>query len=293
MISRVTNQTMMDSAQRNLQSSSSQLAKLQDRASTLKAIGRPSDDPAAAAAALQVRAQQSATDQYGRNIENGNGWLATVDTTMSSASFILNRVRDLTVQGANGGVSSGAKEALAVEITGLKTDLLSQANTKFMSRNIFAGNSNDSSPFSSTAPYTVPAGGAVERRVGNETSIRVDADGAAVFGTGDTSVFALLDKITADLTSGADVSAHLKDLEARMTAISSRHAEVGTRQAQLLRAQETNTALKGTLEATRSGIEDLDLGKAILDLQLQATNYQAALAVTAKVLPMSLMDFLR
>ncbi len=292
MLSRVTNQTLMASAQRNLQSNSSQLAKLQDRAHTLKAIDRPSDDPAAAAAALQVRAQQTAADQYGRNIDNGNGWLATIDTTMSAVSFILNRVQDLTVQGSNGGLSSGAKEAIAVEINGLKTDLLSQANAKFMGRNIFAGNSNEPSPFS-TAPYNVPAGGAVERRVGDGTTIRVDADGAAIFGSGTDSVFALLDKISGDLTSGADVSANLKDLDARMTAIRAQHTEVGTRQAQLLRAGEANTVLKGTLEATRASIEDLDLGKAILDLQLQATNYQAALAVTAKVLPMSLMDFLR
>jgi flagellar hook-associated protein 3 FlgL len=37
----------------------------------------------------------------------------------------------------------------------------------------------------------------------------------------------------------------------------------------------------------------VDLGRAILDLQLQTTNYSAALAVTAKVLPPTLMDFLR
>ena len=50
MLTRITNQMMMASAQRNLQSSSAQLALRQDQASTLKAINRPSDDPVGTAA---------------------------------------------------------------------------------------------------------------------------------------------------------------------------------------------------------------------------------------------------
>jgi flagellar hook-associated protein 3 FlgL len=50
---------------------------------------------------------------------------------------------------------------------------------------------------------------------------------------------------------------------------------------------------QGALEARRADIEEVDMGKAFLELQLQQTNYSAALAVTAKVLPQSLMDFLR
>jgi flagellar hook-associated protein 3 FlgL len=42
-----------------------------------------------------------------------------------------------------------------------------------------------------------------------------------------------------------------------------------------------------------SDIEDVDLPKAIMDLQIQQTSYQAALAATAKVIQPSLIDFLR
>ncbi len=49
----------------------------------------------------------------------------------------------------------------------------------------------------------------------------------------------------------------------------------------------------GTLEAQRSSVEDLDLATVILDLQVQEVNYQSALAVTARVLQPTLMDFLR
>ncbi|MCY0903370.1 flagellar hook-associated protein FlgL [Arthrobacter sp. H14-L1] len=301
MLSRVTNQTMMASAQRNLQASNAELARLQDRAQTLKAIGRPSDDPSATAQALQIRAQQTATNQYGRNIDDGAGWLSTIDTAMGNVSGIMNRVRDLTVQGSNGSLNQGGRDALAAEIDGLRTDLLSQANTKYLGRNVFAGNSDAASPFPSTAavpPATRPVLGAVERRIGTDTTVRVDADGAGIFGTdgnsADPSVFDLLKNIVDDLKSpGADVSKHLSALDKRMTSMITDRTVIGTRQAQLDRAKEANTSLQGTLEASRAGVEDLDLGKAILDLQLQSTSYQAALAVTAKVLPMSLMDFLR
>jgi len=42
-----------------------------------------------------------------------------------------------------------------------------------------------------------------------------------------------------------------------------------------------------------SDIEDIDLPKTIMDMQLQQTSYQAALAATAKVIQPSLIDFLR
>jgi flagellar hook-associated protein 3 FlgL len=47
-----------------------------------------------------------------------------------------------------------------------------------------------------------------------------------------------------------------------------------------------------SLEAQRADVEDVDLGKAILDLKAQELSYQAALAVTARALQPSLMDFL-
>ena len=78
-----------------------------------------------------------------------------------------------------------------------------------------------------------------------------------------------------------------------MNTVLAHHSVLGSRDAQLQRAQEVNMQQQGALEARRSEIEDVDLGTAILQLQVQQVNYQAALAVTAKVLPPTLMDFLR
>ena len=76
---RVTNQTMAASAQRNLQASLQQMARLQEQGSSQKRILTPSDDPRGTADVIAIRSQQRAAEQYERNIGNGEGWLTTVD----------------------------------------------------------------------------------------------------------------------------------------------------------------------------------------------------------------------
>ncbi|MFJ5860971.1 flagellar hook-associated protein FlgL [Pseudarthrobacter sp. NPDC092439] len=295
MITRSTNQTLSIAAQRTLQSNMTRMAALQEKVASQQKITRPSDDPSGTAASLKVRAEQAAADQYGRNIANGNGWLTTLDTAMSTATGILNRVRDLTIQGANDSVPPAARQAIAVELEGLRADLLSQANTQYLGRSVFAGTSDAAGAFTVDNPpvFTGVPGAAVERRIAPGTTVRVCTDGAAVFGTGTDSVFSLVDSIVADLRSGVNVSRHLAAIDARHEVFIGQYADIGTRHAQLLRAEEINMDLSGLLEAQRSGVEDVDTAQAILDMNLQEVNYRTALAVTAKVLQPTLMDFLR
>jgi flagellar hook-associated protein 3 FlgL len=291
-INRVTNQGIAMSAQRNLQSSLQQLAKLQDTASSLKRIAQPSDDPAGTADSMRVRSEQAATTQYARNIDDGNGWLTTVDTALGRATDIIGRVRDLTVQGANdGAMSATQKEAIAVELESLRAELLTTANTKYLGRTVFAGNSDAGVAFTAELAFT-GTGTGVERRIGTDTAIRVDADGAAAFGVGATSVFALVDSIVGDLRSGTNVSARITEIDSRLQSILGQHGAVGARQAQVIKAEGTNVEKSVSLEAQRAGIEDVDLGQIVLQLKAQEISYQAALSVTARALQPSLMDFL-
>ncbi|TFD21758.1 flagellar hook-associated protein FlgL [Cryobacterium sp. TMS1-13-1] len=308
MITRVTGQTQMRAAQRNLQDNMAQLSKLQEQASTLKAINRSSDDPTAAASALAVRAEQAATGQYSRNANDGDNWLTTIDSAMSATSDIMIRVRDLTVQGTNGAINATAKEAIAVELEGLKAELLTQANTTYVGRSVFAGNSDAKAAFvadpdTGILSYTGVSGSGVpnspvERRISADTTVRVDGDGAAIFGgSAGESVFDLLDDVIASLrgtsTTGATVSSHLTNIDTRMGKMTSEWATIGARQVQVERAQENLLSKTGALETQRVGLEDVDLTQIVLELQLQQVSYQSALAVTAKVLQPTLMDFLR
>ncbi|WP_028277066.1 flagellar hook-associated protein FlgL [Arthrobacter sp. I3] len=307
MLNRVTNLTMSAAAQRTLQTQQSKLAQLQEKATTLDKISRPSDDPAATAQALDTRARLAANAQYGRNIDDGASWLNAADSALSQATNVMNRILDLTVQAGNGALNQAGKDAIAVELEGLNKDLLSTANSKHLGRNIFAGSSDAATAFSPAIPAdpSIPgdtgtppvfngvAGGSVERRISADRTVRVDADGAAIFGSGSGSVFDAVTKTIESLRKGEDATVNLTNLQASFKNIVSGRAEIGTRQVQLERAGNVNTELEATLDAQKMGIEKADLGSVIMDLKLQETNYQVALAATARVLQPTLMDFLR
>ncbi|GIT78554.1 flagellar hook-associated protein FlgL [Leifsonia sp. LS1] len=294
MFTRVTNATQTLGAQRNLQLSLQRQQQLYDQATSRRQITKPSDDPTATASALGVRADQAATAQYKRNADNGDAWLTTADSTLNSVEDIMRRVRDLTVSGANdGSLSTEAKEAIATELDGLKKSLLSLANTSYLGRTVFAGNSDAGVAFQPDYSFTGASGSTVERRIGPDTTVRVDADGAAVFGTGAGSVFALLDAISNDLRTGVNVGPRLGEIDDRTKAIVGEHAEIGGRQTRIDKAKDMLAVGANSLEAQRSSIEDVDLSKVLLDLKTQDVNYQTAIAVTARVLQPTLMDFLR
>ncbi|MGY2743682.1 flagellar hook-associated protein FlgL [Pseudarthrobacter sp. O4] len=295
MLDRVTNLTMSANAQRTLQTQQSRLAELQEKATTLNKISRPSDDPAATAKALETRALLAATAQYGRNIDDGGTWLTAADSALEQATNVMHRVKDLTVLAGNGSLNQSGKDAIAFELEALSKDLVSIANSKHLGRNIFAGSSDAAAAFSSAAPpvFNGVSGSAVERRVSATQTVRVDADGEAIFGSGTGSLFDVVSKIAADLRSGTDITPRLAAVETGFKNVVNGRAEIGTRQSQLERAGNVNTELEATLDAQRTGIEKADLGSVIMDLKLQETNYQVALAATARVLQPTLMDFLR
>ena len=293
MLTRVTNQMTALQSQQHLQAGSVRLSQAQERATSLDKLSRPSDDPTATAEALRVKSLQSAHAQHTRNVADGDGWLSTTDSALIAADSLMAKVRELTLQGANGALSPNAKEAVAVELEGLKADLLGVANTSINGRSVFAGTSDAGVAFRADYSWTGTAGSSVTRRIGPETTVAVDSDGSAAFGTGASSVFALIDDIATSLRTGGDVASHLTTVDARVSGLRSVQSDMGARHAQLLRAEDTLMDTKVTLEAQRAGLEDLDLGQAVLDLQLQNNSYQAALQVTAKVLQVSLMDFLR
>ncbi|TFD78942.1 hypothetical protein E3T53_08925 [Cryobacterium psychrophilum] len=110
---------------------------------------------------------------------------------------------------------------------------------------------------------------------------------------GNPSVFSLFDTVVGNLRDGTPVSDQLTAIDARLATIIGQRSEVGARQARLERAQGGLLEQSGALEAQRSRVEDIDLAKVILDLKLQEVTYQSALAVTARVLQPTLMDFLR
>ncbi|PYY51296.1 flagellar hook-associated protein 3 [Curtobacterium sp. MCSS17_011] len=293
MITRVTTQMSMAAASARLQAGAARVAELTDQATTLRAIQKPSDDPVGTASSMQVRKEQAAAAQYSRNANDAAAWLATTDSALSGVYSVLNNVRDLTVRAANSGTMSDTdRDAFVTQFRSLKADLEARANTTYGTRSVFAGSSTAAVAYDPATGWAT-SGTDVSRRVGDGTTVRVDTSGTAVFGSGDDSVFGMIDSIVSDLQNGVNVNARIGDVDTALGTVRGAQADVGVRHAAALAAQDSLKSATVSLESRRAGIEDVDLAKAVLDLQVQQTNYQAALAVTAKVLQPTLMDYLR
>ena len=297
MINRVTHLTVQRSTLANLQVNLGKMSDLQGRLSGGKVITKPSDDPAGTASVLTLRAEKRANEQYSRNAADGIGWLSTVDTALQNAVANVRQARDLTVKGANTGASSQAtRDAIASELRGVRDAMLDQANATYLGRSVFAGTASGPAFAAGTYDWANAARPTDEvlRRVGPHTQVRADADGSKAFGTGATSVFALIDTIASDIQNNTgDISAHIGELDTALNGMLGELADVGTRYKQLTTAQSTIETAVTDLKGQISDIEDIDLAETLIELQSQEVAYQAALGATARVLQPSLMDFLR
>lgn len=290
---RVTNTMQAAQLNRTLQETFARQAKLLEQGSSGKRLTRASDDPSGAADAMGLRARAAAEAQYERNIDNGNGWLAVIDSALSQATDILQRVRDLALQGGSDTSSASARHSLAVEVDQLKEAMLSLANTTHMGRTVFAGTSDEGVAFRPDYTFTGAPGATVERRVADNETVRVDVDGTDVFGQGATSVFALFDQISADLKANTNTSASVAQIDAAIDKVLSAQTTVGARMNRLERAAETVSANQIGFAERLSAIEDVDLAELSIDLQLTQMSYQASLQIGAAVLSTSLLDFIR
>ena len=298
MINRVTQQTVQRTTLANVQLNLAKMSDLQARMSSGKLITKPSDDPAGTATAMSLRSQVRAAEQFSRNADDGVGWLSTVDFALNASVTDLRKARDLTVQGGNGSLNAAGREAIARQLEGVRDGLLAQANATYLGRSVFAGTSDAGVAFTDGAavpPYawTGTAGATVDRRLATDTTVRADADGATVFGTGAGSVFALIDSIAADLRAGLNVGPRLTEIDTRMDTMLGELSGAGTRYNQMTAGQDLTGKAVMDLTSQLGRVEDIDLAATILDLESQEVAYKGALGAAARVLQPTLMDFLR
>ena len=139
----------------NLQRNIAKGAKIQDQLSSGKQLNRPSDSPAGTVSALQLRGETRTSMQYTRNADDGLGWLGTLEQTLGSSSTLVNRARDLTVQGLNSTTNGAqANEALATEIDQIRESLVSYANTRYLDRPVFGGNTTEPVAYDKDGGFT-------------------------------------------------------------------------------------------------------------------------------------------
>jgi flagellar hook-associated protein 3 FlgL len=293
---RVTDSSMTTKALGDLQRSQARSQKLQSQISSGKQLTRPSDSPTGTVTSLQLRGEVRATQQYSRNADDGLGWLGAIQDSLSDASTSVIRVRDLTVQALNASNTDGSRAALTAEIDNIRATLLDQANTRYLNRPVFGGTTPGGAAYDSTGKW-VGNENPTTRTVGPNAKVRIDVTGQEVFGKdGDpTELFTVLDTLSKAIGDNDDVGMQtgLGNLDTAHELLKSALSDVGARYNRVTQMKQSAEDHLLSVSSQLSDIEDVDLPKAIMDLQIQQTSYQAALAATAKVIQPSLIDFLR
>lgn len=294
-LTRVTQSMMSKHSLTAMQTSLSKLAKIQEQLSTGRVLNRPSDSPTDTTSAMRIRSSLSDVKQYGRNAEDGNGWLSTIDAALTNANDQVMRARDLALQGANEGVAGQTvRDALAAEVDQIHAGLVNVGNSNYLGRPVFGGVTAGPDAYDATGTY-VGTPGAVNRTIAEGTSVRVDVDGTTAFGATGSSVFDHLAALSNALRTGnqATISASITALDADRDRITTTQAEVGSRQNRVESAIQAASDNQLKLSSSLSDVENADLPKTMVDLQMQQVAYQASLGATARVMQPSLLDFLK
>lgn len=294
---RITQRLMVERSLTAMQTGASRLARSQEQLSTGRQINRPSDSPTGTNSAMRLREELSAAAQHARNASDGLAWLGRTDNTLTTMVDGTRRARDLILQGGNGAVGPQARQALAAELTQIRESMLSLANTQHLGRPLFGGTTAGPAAYDSGGVYVGPDTSTdrpVMRTVGNGVDVRINTTGPAAFGPDGANLFDVLEDAIAALgTGGGNPVDHLADLDVVMDRMLTALADVGTRYGRVESALASVNSTTLDMQAALSEVENVDIAKAIVDLQMQEVAYQAALGATARVIQPSLLDFLR
>jgi flagellar hook-associated protein 3 FlgL len=281
----------------NLQQNLDRLGRLQEKLSSGKEIAKPSDSPVATGSGLRYRSDLRASQQYLRNADDAIGWLGTADGALTQSLDIIRRVKELALAGANGTADAESRGALAADADELRNSLIGLANTTYLNRPVFAGTADVASAYDTSGNLSgdvTSSSAAVMRTVAPGVKVQVNVVGLNVFGTSASGLLKTLGDIAEHLRiNPTALTTDLGVLDTNFSTVTNALSDVGARYNRIEAMQTRAQDAIATLRSGLSEVEDIDLPKTTMDLQMQQVAYQAALSATAKVIQPSLLDFLR
>ena len=184
---RIATPQLYSGALNEMQEKWSQIERLQQQLSSAERILAPSDDPVAAARIMELTEALASTEQYQANADMAYHRLTLEETTLASASDILQRARELVVQGRNGHLTPQDRGFIADEVSEQLHALIQLANTKDSNGEyLFAGFKRHTEPFAKSASGAVSYNGDLGQRslqIGPSRQIADGDSGQEVFMT--------------------------------------------------------------------------------------------------------------
>ncbi|HWQ71635.1 MAG TPA: flagellar hook-associated protein FlgL [Desulfitobacteriaceae bacterium] len=300
---RITNNMLSQNLLRNLESALGKMDNLQNQMSSGLRITKPSDDPVGIQNALRMKSGISAVEQWKSNADEALQFMYTTDSVMESISSMLQRVKELTVEGANGSLSVEDKNILALEVDQISEQLRITANTQIGSKYIFSGTKTDQELLKADGTWQ-GNDQAIKFEVGNNLSLPISVNGQTLFKTPLTvdpvtglpfpGIFDTLSTLSTALKTDdtAGIQDALRNIDGNIDNVLVHLADLGARTNRITTISEQLDSTSLNLQQNLSDLEDANIAKTITDFKNQENVYKAALSVGAKIIQPSLVDFI-
>jgi flagellar hook-associated protein 3 FlgL len=289
---------MVPSLLAELQQSQVQLNTALQQVSTGLSVNEPSDNPTAAAEMVQNSVETGDLDQYTQNVSTSLSTVQSASSVLSSVVTSLTSAVSAGTEGANGTNNATDLQALANQVQGILTSVVSAANTSVSGSYLFGGTST-ATPYiadpASPTGYTYNGNNDTNSvAIGDQTSVQVNLPGSQIFSATGNNVIGALSSLVTALKGG-----NSSNIETATTAVDSALNFVGQQQVfygnaeSQLNSQETFLQQdKVTLSTQATNLIGVNESTAATELSQAETDNSAALAAVAKVLPDSLINYL-
>lgn len=293
---RITSFTIFNQLTRSLNSRIREMSRLSTMLGTGKKINNPSDDASGMMKVMDYKVSINDIEQNRKNINEAEAHLGFADNTLSSASSVLTRARELALQASNGTQTGQSRAAIAEEVEDLRDEMLRLANTKLRSRYLFSGFRTDTAAFDPATGYTYQGdAGEINLVIDKEVTMAVNIPGDRVFGSGASNVMAVLDDLYADLMSNnvPGIQAAVTDIDAAMDQIANVRADIGGRLNHLERLGNNLDERDLNWKTFLSDVEDTDLAETVSEISKTEVALQSLRQSGAEILSQSLLNFLK
>lgn len=264
-------------AQNAMTVNSRSMNKAMEQLSTGKRINSAADDAAGLAISNKMTAQIRGLNQSVRNANDGISMLQTADGATQEITNMLQRMRELAVQSANGTYSADDRASLKDEYTALSDQIDKIATqTKWNGMNVLDGSAD------------------VKFQVGTDSGQTIDW--LAKTGTTKADLQATtLGVATLDISTDSGASTALATLDTAIKTVDKVRSGIGALVNRLNYAADNLTNVAQNTTASRSRIQDTDYAVATTELARTQIISQAATAMLAQAnqQPQSVLSLLR
>jgi flagellin len=249
-------------AQRNTAQVTTRLARNYQRLSTGLRISGAADDAAGLAISERLRAQVRSLSQASRNANDGISLVQVGEGALNEVSNILVRLRELTIQAANGSSSSADKDTIKEEFDSLVNEINRIAqSTEFNGIKLLDGSATS-----------------VTFQVGINTIANVDQLNVTLTPALSTS----LGLSTLDVGSTGNTSFAIEQLDAAVNAVSQLRGKFGSLQNRLQSTIANLGVSAESLSAAESRIRDVDVAYETAELTRNNILQQASISILSQ-----------